>query len=133
MLLAAMAAGCDRSPASREDDIIAVRKVMEQRAQAIANKDIEAYANLIHPEYNDGRNTRDMVIADMQQAFNTYSSIELTYQKAPVELQMNTARVIQRLIYRVDGDKRIHDHEVLILRKTDGRWMISGGVTTGLF
>jgi len=126
-------AACSRGPENREEDVVAVRKLMQARAEAIANKDIDAYARLIHPEYNDGRNTREMVIEDMRHAFATYDSIAFSYQKAPVELKMNTARVVQRIMYRVNGDKTLHDHEVLILRKSDGRWMISGGITTGLF
>jgi len=126
--------GCSKGDAPRPDDVAAVRAIMEQRAQAIANKDIGAFERLLHDEYNDGRNTKSAIVEDMTEVFNRYQSLHLNYQKAPVELKMNTARVVQRLEYQVnDGERTVHDHEHLMLRKTpDGAWKISGGIKVGL-
>lgn len=125
---------CSKGDAPRPDDVAAVRALMEQRAQAIANKDIEAFRQLIHDEYNDGRNSKDDIVMYMEEVFAKYDKISLDYQKAPVELKMNTARVVQRLVYDInDGENKVHDHEHLILRKSNGVWQMFGGIKIGLF
>ena len=126
-------AGCSREPDQRDDDVAAVRAVMELRAQAIANKDIKAYEAVFHPAYNDGRHSREDVIASMNEAFNKYDAIVFHYPKTTVELKMNTARIIQRIRYEFgEGIKDAHDHEHLMMRFSDGQWLISGGVAVGI-
>jgi hypothetical protein len=126
-------AGCSREPDKREDDVAAVRAVMELRAQAIANKDIAAYEALFHPEYNDGRHSREEVIGSMNAAFENYDAMIFHYPKTTVELKMNTARIIQRIRYEFgEGIKDAHDHEHLMMRFSDGKWSISGGVSVGI-
>ena len=116
-----------------EEDVVAVRKVLAERADAIAAKDINRYRALFLPDYFDGKSSLEDVVSEMDQAFKAYDSIKLTMQKSPVDLKMNSARVIQRIVYDVaGGEKPLHGHETLLLRRVDGEWKISGGVQLGL-
>ncbi|MDH5300004.1 MAG: nuclear transport factor 2 family protein [Gammaproteobacteria bacterium] len=106
---------------------------MELRAQAMASKDIAAFEQLLHEEYNDGPNTKADILEYMREVFARYDQIAMKYQKAPVELKMNTARVVQRLEFKVNQETQIiHDHELLMLRKSNGVWQISGGIKLGV-
>ena len=132
-LAMALLAACS-SQVNTEQDVIEIRKVMEQRARAIVSKDIELYQSLFVVDYYDGHYRLPELIDDMRDNFQKYSKITLTFQRAPVELKMNSARVIQRLVYHAEGlDKPIHNHEKLLLRRIEGKWYISGGVQIGLF
>jgi len=126
-------AGCGRQEQSREQDLVEVRKVLEIRDKAIETADMALYRSVIYPEYFDGGATLEQILSEMEDAFAMGKKIEFTYQKSPVEFKMNTARVVQRIIYRIEGrEKASHGHERLILRKIEGKWIISGGIQTGL-
>jgi hypothetical protein len=131
LVVVAGLAGCEREP-PRDQDVIEIRKLMEQRKQAIENQDIELYSSLIYDGYTDVRSNKKDLVADMESAFKRYKSISFTYQRSPIEFKMNTARVIQRIIYHVDDtNESYHDHEITLLRQVDGKWYISGGVRSG--
>jgi len=133
MLLSVIVAACSSNNDSRDQDLVDIRKVLEQRNNAIENKDLSLYKSLIFPEYFDGGASLEQILSEMEYAFKQHETIAFTYQKSPVEFQMNTARVVQRIIYRVAGEEKgRHGHERLILRKLDGKWIISGGIQTGL-
>ena len=124
--------GCNTSAPSPED-VIDVRKTLEKRAIAIRSKDIEAYRSVFLPDYFDGKYRLEDLVAEMEGMFSKYESIEFTAQKAPVETKMNSARVVQRIVYEATGrEKPIHGREILQLRRIEGAWKISGGVYTGL-
>ena len=132
LFVAAGLSGCNTS-APNPEDVIDVRKTLSKRSQAIRDKDIEAYRSVFIPDYFDGKYKRDDIVSEMAAMFTKYEHIEFTAQKAPVETKMNSARVVQRIVYEAKGmDKPIHGREVLQLRHVNGEWLISGGVYTGL-
>jgi hypothetical protein len=119
--------------APNPEDVIDVRKTLSQRAKAIKEKNIDAYREVFMPEYFDGNYRREDLVNEMAALFAKYESIEFIAQKAPVETKMNSARVVQRIVYEFKGgDKPVHGREILQLRRIDGKWYISGGVYTGL-
>ena len=132
LLLASGLLACNTSAPSPED-VIDVRKTLSKRSNAIKNKDIEAYRSVFIPDYFDGAYKLEGIVSEMEQMFASYESIDFTAQKAPVETKMNSARVVQRIVYEAKGRaKPIHGREILQLRRIKGEWLISGGVHTGL-
>jgi len=123
---------CNTS-APNPEDVVAVRKVLAQRAEAIRSKDMESYKAVFMPDYFDGKYKYQDIIDEMTQAFATYESIDFTAQRAPVEVKMNSARVVQRIEYELKGrEKPAREREILLLRRIEGEWKISGGVVLGL-
>lgn len=132
LLICGVLAGCNTTQVS-EEDVVAVRKVLAERAAAIEARDINRYQALFLSDYFDGKYKLEDVVSDMQSVFEKHKTVKLVMQKSPVNVTMNSARVIQRVVYEVDGvDKPIHGHETLLLRRIDGVWKISGGVELGL-
>lgn len=126
--------GCSPQDVVSEEDVIAVRKVMEDRAKAIAAKDIELYKSLILDGYSEQSVTKAQIVGDMALKFQNYPGLKLTYQRSPVEVKMNTARVVGRVTYDVVGlEKPVQEQEILVLRRIDGKWFISGGININLF
>lgn len=132
LLIVSLFSGCNTS-APNPDDVIDVRKTLSKRSQAIKDKDIEAYRSVFIPDYFDGKYRLEDLVSEMAAMFAKHESIEFTAQKAPVETKMNSARVVQRIIYDATGmEKPLHGREILQLRRINGEWLISGGVYTGL-
>lgn len=131
-LLVLTIGGCNTS-APNPEDVIDVRKLLTKRAIAIKEKDIDAYRSVFMPDYFDGAYKLDDIVNEMAALFEKYEHIEFTAQKAPVETKMNSARVVQRIVYDIKGkEKTIQGREILQLRRFKGEWLISGGVFTGL-
>lgn len=132
MVLAALLAACNTGETSQED-IIAVRKVIEQRAIAIREKNLDKLRSLFVDDYFDGKYRVDDIVNELSAAYSQYPSIELTQQKSPVEVKMNTARVVQRIVYDGQGfAKPLHGQEILYLRRINNEWKISNGVAVGV-
>lgn len=132
MVFTALLSACNTGETSQED-IIAVRKVIEQRAIAIRDKNLDLMRSLFVADYFDGKYRVDDVINELSEAFARYPSIELTQQKSPVDVKMNTARVVQRIVYDGEGfAKPLHGHEILFLRRINNEWKISNGVAVGV-
>jgi|GEM_PF-3177573 len=133
MILIAVSA-CSPQSEVTEEDVIGVRKVMEDRAKAIAAKNITAYAAVFFDGYNERSVTKVQLVDDMAQKFEKYATLKLTYQRSPVEVKFNTARVVSRISYDVAGfEKPVYDQEILTFRRINDRWVIAGGVNPNLF
>jgi len=125
--------GCESKKPSRAE-LNEVKQVMEKRQQAIHNKDIELYKQVIFSGYSDGGVNYDAIIADMQDKFDRYDKIEFTFQRSTVDMKMNSARMVGQVSYKGSGmDKPVYDQERTIFRKVDGKWQISAGIKVGLF
>lgn len=129
---ALLLSGCNTS-APNPEDVIDIRKLLAKRAEAIRDKDMETYRQLFMPEYFDGKYRLEDLLMDMGEAFKKYPSVTITQQRAPVETKMNSARVVQRVVYDLEGrEKPVEGREILLLRHYEGKWRISGGVMVGL-
>ncbi len=125
--------GCDRSK-DISQDVAMIRSIIDQRAVAIASNDIMLYRNLFLPEYNDIGVTRDQLVAVMERNFKQYQPMTFEHGGGPIEIIMNTARIVHQVTYRGEGlDKPMHDREILYFRRVDGQWYMSAGVKVDLF
>ena len=124
--------GCDKQ-ASTEQSVEEVKQVLLVREQAIESKDIELYKSILFKEYFENGIGFEDVVADIELLFSLEGDIEYEYQKARPSVTMNSARVVHNVEYQfpVSG-KSVKAHEILYLRKVEGRWLISGGFTLGL-
>lgn len=127
-----MLSACEPRQEDRSVDKQEIRTLLQKRAEVIANKDLQGYGALIMPEYQDVSINKAMLLEEMQHAFATYKQLSLDYQKSPVAFKMNSARAVQQITYMLDG-RQVHEREILLLRKLNGQWYISGGIKTGLF
>ncbi len=133
LLIVLILYGCDRTKDVAQD-VEMIRSIIEQRAMAIENKDIGLYRSLFLPEYNDIGATKDQVVAAMEQNFKQYQHMTFEYRGSPVEITMNTARIVHQITYHVEGlDKPVYDRETLYFRRVDGQWYMSAGVKVNLF
>ena len=124
-------AGCNtRAPDER--DIAAVKEVLSVRAQAIESKDLDLYKSIIHKGYSEKGISLDDLVLDLEILFSNEADIKYIYQKAPPSITMNSARVVHMVEYHFSTGKAEKIHEKLYLRKVDGKWVISGGMTMGL-
>lgn len=125
--------GCENTEESNREAVVNVKKVMAARKQAIENKDMELYRSLILPDYNDGKSQFKEQIEYMQSLFDRYEKIEFTYQKSPVDIKMNSARMIGKISYKPKGaEKAEWAHEITLFRRVEGKWYISGGIALGI-
>jgi len=112
----------------------AIKAVMEKRAIAIHNKDIELYKDVFISDYDDMGSNYQMIIEEMTENFERHEVIEFTYRRSPIDFKMNSARMVGNVSYKTDTmEKPVFDHEVTLLRRVEGKWYISGGVALGLF
>ena len=125
---------CSRDSGPTPEEVQAVKAVMEKRAVAIKNKDIEMYKDVFLKDYDDGHSNYQMIVAEMAENFKQYETIEFTYQRSPVDLKMNSARMVGKVSYKTNRmEKPVYNHERTLFRRVDGKWYISGGMATGLF
>jgi len=133
LMIALSLYGCDRTK-DISQDVAMIRSIIEQRAVAIANNDITLYRNLFLPEYNDIGVGRDQVVATMERNFKQYPHMTFEHGGSPIEITMNTARIVHQITYRSEGwEKPVYDREILYFRRVDGKWYMSAGVKVDLF
>ena len=118
------------STVSQREDIVAVKKVMAQRKQAIESHDLALYQQLLLPAYADHNTDYQTQVENIKSLFTRYHKIDLTYQLSPVEISGQSARVAGTISYKLNElDKPIYIHETTLFRKLNGKWYISGGVS----
>lgn len=125
-------AGCDKA-APIERSIMEVNEVLMIRAKAIETKDLELYKSIIYKDYSENGVTYNDVVQSIERIFAKEGGLKYVYQKARPSVTMNSARVVHMVEYHfaASGDVA-KDHEKLYLRKIDGRWLISGGVSLAI-
>lgn len=131
VLIVLLLVGCNtRAPDER--DVDAVKNVLVMREQAIETKDLDLYKSIIHKEYSESGISFDDLMLDLEILFSNEGDISYVYQKARPSITMNSARVVHMVEYHFSSGKTEKIHEKLYLRKVNGKWVISGGMTMGL-
>ena len=116
-------------PWGPDPDTVAIERLLSQRVQAINKKDLELYESLIAEEYQDGGVTRAQLVERMAGYFTRFDSIRLDYSDTEIDHARGRARVSQHIRLQVSGlPQPMVDREALLLEKTDGRWVITGGL-----
>ncbi len=123
---------CDRA-APIEEGVKGVNEVLALREKAIETEDLALYKSIVLKDYSERGFSYEDVIADAERLFAKPGAIEYQYQKARPSISMNSARVVHMVEYKFVGTgESARVHETLYLRKVNGKWLISGGVTLGL-
>ncbi len=124
--------GCDVE-VPVEESIAGVDKVLEIRKQAIDNKDLALYKSVLLSDYSSSGVPYESVVDDIKRLFATDEKIEFIYQNAQPSIAMNSARVTHMIEYHFSpSGKSAKIRETIHLRRIDGEWFISGGITLGL-
>lgn len=122
--------GCDKR--ELEHDIADVYKVLEQRKEAIDNRNLKQFDAILFADYKDAGVSRKDVMEYMSLTFERYEEIRYSYQKIRPDVKMNTARVVHNIEYNFnDGEEVYRTQEIVIFRWYEGRWTISGGIKLG--
>jgi len=132
LMVFVVVSACDRA-APIEEGVKGVNAVLVLREKAIESKDLELYKSLVFEGYAESGFSYDDVIGDITHLFATPGAIDYQYQKARPSISMNSARVVHMVEYTFEEtgeSKKIH--ETLYLRKVNGKWLMSGGVTLGV-
>ncbi len=109
-----------------------INEVLDARAEALMNKDIAAYAELIAPDYHDRGKTREEVLDALYAQMQWFDRIEVKTTDRTIRL-IDDRHAICEQTYRmrvVKGDqaRELVQREQLKLVKTDQGWRISGGL-----
>lgn len=131
LLAAALLAGCGEQR-TLEDDIAGIYEVLAQRKEAIESRDLERFAAILSPDYQDTGIRRADVLDYMAALFQQYERISYSYRKTRPDVKMNTARVVTTSTYRVAGEDAVQVRETLIFRWQNGRWYIVSGIALGV-
>ena len=101
--------------------------MLKLRQQAIEEKDLAAYKSLFLPDYADAGVSLDDLVTDMESMLSRYEHIEFHYKKTRPSIKMNSSRIVHWIQYQTKNkNKKIQ--EILLLRRVEGHWLISGGV-----
>lgn len=114
--------------ALEEDEI---RQVLEKRVQALKQRDLGLFRQVIDPEYNFKDKDFNRLIAEMDDNFKNYDSIELELDPPRIKLFGDRAEAVEgyRLKVIFKGEKKeFNDNERLEFRKTVEGWKISKGI-----
>lgn len=122
--------GCDKR--DLEDDVADVYKVLEQRQEAIENRNLQQFDAILFSDYKDAGVTHQDVMEYMSMVFESYENITYSYQKIRPDVKMNTARVVHKIEYNFNNDEKVfRTQEIIIFRWYEGNWTISGGIKLG--
>ena len=124
ILALAVAIGCSATDAEGE-----ISKLLDERARAIASKDIELYKKCLARDYQKPAEL-------MKQHFDFWDAIEMRVLDRSIELQSDGSAVVyQKYQFRVkkNGEWQVLEPAVekLVLKKEGGlfkRWKIAGGL-----
>jgi len=132
LMALALLSGCDVE-VPVEESIAGVDKILAIRKQAIDTKDIALYKTILLPDYSTSGVPYENLIDDIERLFSSDEQITFIYQKAPPTIAMNSARVTHMIEYQLSPSGRSTKlRETINLRRVDGKWYISGGITLGL-
>jgi len=122
--------GCDQR--DLEDDVADIYKVLEQRQEAIENRSLQQFDDILFSDYKDAGVTHKAVLEYMSMVFESYENITYSYQKIRPDVIMNTARVVHKIEYNFNNEEKFfRTQEIIILRWYEGSWTISGGIRLG--
>ena len=111
-----------------EDEI---KKVLEKRADALREKNLELFKEIVAKDYNFNGKTFKQVIEEMKENFEAYDKIELELGTPTIRLYDGKADVVESYSLRAwyKGEKiEFNDREKLQLKKTKNGWKISRGL-----
>jgi len=114
---------------AKEED--GIKQVLEKRVLALKQRDIGLFSQAIDPEYDFKNKDFKKLLAEMQDNFKSYDSIELELDSPKIRFYGDRAEAVEgyrlKVIYK--GQKQeFNDNERLEFRKTAEGWKISKGI-----
>jgi len=110
----------------------AVEQVLNQRTQAMQEKNIAHYADLIADDYFSRGQDKQHIVADVQHLFQTFEKIEMKTSNRTVRILSNDhAECEQSYTLRVFSDGQWRDithREQLMLQRQGGSWKVIAGL-----
>ncbi|MFV2057121.1 MAG: hypothetical protein ACC707_11685 [Thiohalomonadales bacterium] len=114
-------------------DIAAIYAVLQVRQQAVANSDLDLYDSILFSDYSDAGIRRDLVLEDIKITFDRFPVLTLQQPRIRPDVKRNSARILQSSMYQsASGKKSVQLREVLMFRKSAGKWYLSGGIALGV-
>jgi len=111
-----------------EDEIL---ELMEKRIQALKEKNLGLFSQIIASDYNFSGKDREQVLKEMAENFKIYKKIELELKNPRIQLFSGRAILVEDYQLRAWHQGRIlefQDKEKLELKKTPEGWKISKGI-----
>jgi len=111
-----------------EDSVLAT---LAKRVSALKTKDLALFREVIDPQYDFHGKDFNSVVAEMDDHFKSYESIELILDKPyfrfyPGRVEVGEGYRLRAV--RAGETKEFNDREKLELRKTENGWKISKGL-----
>lgn len=110
----------------------AVQHVLDQRSQAMQEKNIQHYAQLIADDYRSRGRDKKTVVAEMRSLFKSFDAIQMqTYNRTIRIFSDGHAECGQNYKLKVYADgqwRNITHREQLLLRQKNDAWKIIAGL-----
>jgi hypothetical protein len=117
--------------AGRAEEEDAITSVLEKRVKALKQRDIGLFKQIIDPEYDFKNKDFNRLVADMQDNFKNYDSIELELDRPRIRFYGDRAEAVEgyklKVLYKAEK-MEFNDNERLEFRKTPDGWKISKGI-----
>jgi len=109
-----------------------INTLLDARDQAISERNISAYAQLISDDYLDRGRSKQDVVAQVEDMFHVFSELNMRSFDRKIRLidgDRAECKQSYKLKVRVESDwRQMVQQEQLQLRQTDHGWRINGGL-----
>jgi hypothetical protein len=109
-----------------------IRKTLDRREEALRKKDLSLYLSCISKDYKDKEEDLGRLQNRIGSYFKTFDRIEYTYWDRSVQIEGETAMVLQQFNLEVEkGGKRnrYSGKEALFFKKEGRTWRIMKGLS----
>jgi ketosteroid isomerase-like protein len=110
----------------------AIRDLLDARDAAVSRQDLQAYAALLLPGYDDRGQSEFEIINRMRRLFARFDHIDMRSSNRTIRLlDSNHAECEQSYQLQVEADgirRQLNQRERISLTKTEQGWKISGGL-----
>jgi ketosteroid isomerase-like protein len=108
-----------------------IGQVVNRREEALRKKDLSLYLSCISKTYHGKDEDFDRLRSRIEGYFNTFDRIEYTSWGRSIQIEGDTARVIQEFYLEVEKEgrkDRYKGKEALSLTRHGREWKITGGL-----
>jgi ketosteroid isomerase-like protein len=118
-------------PACQRTDSEGVRQVLQQREEALQKKDLTRYLSCISKSYKDKNEDYEHLKDRVQGYFKTFDRIEYSSWDRSIQVNGESATVIQQFRLEVEKEGRRRQYsgrELLFLEKEGNQWRFMRGL-----
>jgi ketosteroid isomerase-like protein len=117
--------------ACQKADSEGVRRILQQREEALQKKDLALYLSCISKSYKDKNESYEQLKNRIQGYFGSFSRIDYSAWDRSIQFDGESATVIQQFRLEVEKDGKRHHYtgtEMLFLEKEGRDWRITKGL-----